>query len=227
VDQQINVAAVESLEDLAAGLAAYRAEATAVLEAVHAEIQRTFQWLADRATYWRGEIHRREVVQQRAMSALRQCQNSGYTDRDGHYHAPDCSAYQTAVLHAQVAVADGKANLQSVQKWTELVQGGVASYQREADRLRTQLGDGLPRAIASLQRNVADLQSYLAITTSSGGGPTSTWIPFFTSPTPDDNPANRQVAPVPGGGVEMRGGTELERGPESREGGSGGPERGG
>jgi hypothetical protein len=98
VDQQINVAAVESLEDLAAGLVAYRFEAGAVLEAVHAEIQHTFQWLADRVAYWRGAIQRCEAVVQQAASTLHRCQPSRSYDKDGHKYPPDCHAYARALI---------------------------------------------------------------------------------------------------------------------------------
>lgn len=165
-----NVQAIHALDEFKAALARFNGDAQGALSATAQEIQRTNDWLAERANYWRNEIMRREATVRQAEAALARCQASGYYDRDGHYHAPDCSAYQSAVLQARVRLREAEAELRNVQQWTRVIQQAIADYQREAQRLATILGNDLSKARALLTNSANILQSYAAVSAPSSAG---------------------------------------------------------
>jgi|GEM_PF-1002918 hypothetical protein len=155
-----NVQAIHALDEFRGALARFHSDAQNGLTTAAQEIQRTLDWLQERANYWRNEVVRRQAAVNQAEATLARCQASGYRDKDGYYHAPDCSAYQAAVLQARVRLREAEAELRNVQQWTRLVQQAIAEYQREAQRLATTLGNDLPKARALLTNSSNILQSY-------------------------------------------------------------------
>lgn len=171
-----NVQAIHALDEFRGALARFGSDAQNGLTAAAQEIQRTNDWLAERMNYWRNEVMRRQAAVQQAEAALARCQASGYYDRDGHYHAPDCSAYQAAVLQARVRLREAEAELRNVQQWTRLVQQAIAEYQREAQRLAAILGNDLPKASALLANSANILQSYTTMSAPFPAGVTTSTV---------------------------------------------------
>ena len=174
-----NVRAIHALDDFKAALARFGGEAQGALNAAAQEIQRTLDWLAERANHWRNEVRRREEVVRQAEAALARCQASGYRDPQGCYHAPDCSVYQNALLQARVRLREAEAELKNVQQWTQHIQQAIAEYQREAQRLATVLSADLPKASALLVNSANILRSYAAMSAPTSG---SVSVPTSTSP---------------------------------------------
>ncbi|MBM3127944.1 MAG: hypothetical protein FJ009_04820 [Chloroflexi bacterium] len=158
-----NVRAIHALDDFKAALARFGSEAQDALGAAAQEIQRTLDWLAERANHWRNEVRRRAEAVRQAEAALARCQAC---------RPPrDCSAYQNALLQARVRLREAEAELKNVQQWTQLVQHAVAEYQREAQRLAAVLSADLPKASALLGNSADILQSYAAMGAPSVGIP--------------------------------------------------------
>ncbi|MCX7840843.1 MAG: hypothetical protein N2559_15520 [Anaerolineae bacterium] len=159
----VNVQAIHALDDLRAALVRFASEAQSTLDAAQQEIQRTLDWLTERANYWRNEVTRREALVRQAEAALARCQASAYYDsRTGRSYVPDCSAYQTALLQARVRLREAEAELQNVQQWTRHIQQAIAEYQREAQRLTVFLSNDLPKATTLLTNSANILRSYVA-----------------------------------------------------------------
>lgn len=163
MSQSANVRSVQALGELKGALSCFQGEAQDALQAAEQEIQRTLDWLQERLNHWRNEVSRRQEEVARAGTALTRCQASGYTDRDGRYHAPNCSAYEQALRRAQSRLREAEAELRNVQEWTRRVQQANGNYQRQAQRLATVLNGDLPRGTALLGRKIAILHSYTAL----------------------------------------------------------------
>jgi predicted nucleic acid-binding Zn-ribbon protein len=155
-----NVQSVQALADLKAALARFSGEAREVLLAVEQEIRRTFDWLQERLNHWQNEVRRRQEEVRQALEALARCQASGYTDRDGHYHAPDCSAYERALRQAQARLQEAEAELANVRRWAAQVQQAAATCQAQARRLQEET--------TSLGQAIGDLENYLSAAPPSG-----------------------------------------------------------
>ncbi len=115
-------------------------------------------------------MRRRQEEVRRAAAALARCQASGYTDREGRYHTPDCTAYEHTLQQAQRRLQEAEIELADVRRWLAQVQHAAGDYELQAQRLATSLNNDLPKATALLGRKIADLQAYLAVTTPSGVG---------------------------------------------------------
>jgi hypothetical protein len=168
-----HVQSIQALDDLKGALGRFRGEAQEALGAAEQEICRTLDWLQERLNHWQNEVHRRQEEVRRAAAALARCQASGYTDRDGHDHTPDCTAYEHTLQQTQRRLQEAEMELANVRRWLAQVQQVVGDYALQARRLATQLGDDLPKADALLGRKIADLQAYLAVTAPAGVGITA------------------------------------------------------
>ena len=166
-----NVFAINALEDLRGALNRFGGEAQRSLSAAELEIRRTFDWLQERLNHWQNEVRRRQEQVRQTQAALARCQASGYYDpQTGRQYIPDCSAYQNALLQAQVRLREAEAELRTAQEWGRLLQQATADYQLQAQRLAAALSNDLPKATALLGRKIADLQAYLAVTAAAGVG---------------------------------------------------------
>jgi hypothetical protein len=72
------------------------------------------------------------------------------------------------VQQARAYVAEAQAELDNVRRWLSLVQQAVADYERQAQRLAGLLASDLPKATGLLDRSVATLQAYQAISAAPG-----------------------------------------------------------
>jgi hypothetical protein len=133
--------------------------------------------LQERLNHWQNEARRRQEEVRRAAAALARCQASGYTDRDGRYHAPDCTAYERALQQAQRRLQEAEMELANVRRWLAQVQQAIGDYELQARRLATQLAGDLPKASALLGRKIATLQAYM-----SSGVPASDGLPLLSDP---------------------------------------------
>lgn len=165
-----HVQSIQALDDLKGALSRFRGEAQEILGAAAQEIRRTLDWLQERLNHWQNEVRRRQEEVRRVAAVLARCQASGYTDRDGRYHAPDCTAYEHALRQAQARLQEAEAELANVRRWLAQVQQAVGAYELQARRLTSQLADDLPKADALLGRKSADLQAYLAVAALAGVG---------------------------------------------------------
>ncbi|MFQ5856284.1 MAG: DUF6782 family putative metallopeptidase [Anaerolineae bacterium] len=163
-----NVLAIHALDELKGALARFGGEAREALEAAEREIRRTLEWLEERHAHWQREVRRRQEEVQRAQAALARCQASGYYDREGRYHPPNCSAYEHALLQARRRLREAEAELQNVRQWSRQVQQTASDYQRQAQRLEAMLNDDLPKATALLDRKSTDLRLYTMVPAPSG-----------------------------------------------------------
>jgi hypothetical protein len=157
------VRSIQALEDLKGALGRFGGEAQMALQAAEQEIRRTLDWLQERRNYWCSEVQRRQEEVRQARADLASCRASGYYE-DDRYHAPDCSAEERALYEAQVRLREAEEELRNVQQWMKAVGEAVATYRTQAQRLGRLITTELPKANAFLERKIAELQAYLAVT---------------------------------------------------------------
>jgi len=163
VSLSVHVRSIQALEDLKGALGRFGGEAQMALQAAEQEIRRTLDWLQERLNYWRSEVQRRQEEVRQARADLASCRASGYYEGD-RYHAPDCSAEERALYEAQVRLREAEEELRNVQQWMKAVGEAVTTYRTQAQRLGRLIATDLPRANVFLERKIAELQAYLAVT---------------------------------------------------------------
>jgi hypothetical protein len=158
-----NVQSIQSLDDLRRALGRFQGQAQEALDAAEQEIRRTLDWLQERHNHWLNEVHRRQEVVRQAQAALARCQASGSYDKNGYYHAPNCSAYERALREAQTRLREAEAELANVRHWLTQVQEAVAAYHLQARRLEIVATTRAEKAKAFLGQALLDLERYMAV----------------------------------------------------------------
>lgn len=158
-----NVLSIQALEDFRTALSRFGGEAQDALRSAELEIRRTLEWLVEAQRRWQREVAKRRETERRAAAALSRCQASGYRDRDGYYHPPDCSAYEQALSTARFRRAEAEKQLRNAQQWEKVARDAVDSYHREARRFQNALSSELPNGTALLERKIGQLRAYLAV----------------------------------------------------------------
>lgn len=163
-----SVRAIQALDDMKGSLNRFAGEAREALQATEQEIHRTQDWLQERLNHWRNEVQRRQEEVRRAEAALAHCLASGYHDRDGYYHAPDCSAYERAVFQARARLQEAEAEMQNSQRWMKAVGDAAVQYRAQARHLQALVTAHAEKAQAFLGRKITDLERYVALASGVG-----------------------------------------------------------
>ncbi len=158
-----NVQSVQALNDLKVALGRFAGDTRDALQTSEQEIRRTLDWLQERLNHWQGEVRRTQEEARRVQTVLARCQASGYTDKNGNYHAPDCRIYEQELRESQRRLRETEAELRNAQQWARQVQQAVTEYQVQARRLQELATSQTPKAQAYLERAISDLQHYQAV----------------------------------------------------------------
>jgi hypothetical protein len=130
----LNIAEIHALDNLSSALNKYSQNVSADLHSVEIEITRILSWLQERKFHWTREIARIEQEIRYLQQELSRCLNSGYVDRDGNYHAPDCSRIQFSLQRAQINLHTVQENLQIAIKWESRIEQAVVEYKKDVNR---------------------------------------------------------------------------------------------
>jgi hypothetical protein len=110
------------------------------------------EWLIERVHHWQREVERARREVARAEADLRQCEASGYRDRDGYYHRPDCSHEVRVLARAVSYQQECEGNLRVAQAWRSRLEQAVDEYRREVRRLYDAAGGHTEQARAFLNK---------------------------------------------------------------------------
>lgn len=157
-----NVKSIQALADLKSALARYASDVQESLRQMTNTIEQTRRALQERQNYWRVQVRRCEEVLSQARAAYARCQNSAYTDRDGRRHVPDCRAYEQQVIQAKRQLDEAIQALRQVEQAIKQVEGVIQSYQQQARRLSSFVGNDLKEGQAMLEHKISILQGYVA-----------------------------------------------------------------
>jgi hypothetical protein len=179
MNQSADVASFEALKDFKAGLCQFGTDASDALCAIELQIHRTFDWLQDQLKFWQRTIRdmEEEVVQAKAELAQRKFPNA-------LGRIPDCTVQEEALERAERRLAYAEEKVETVRRWSNrLLPYAVTEYQGPAKQLATFLESDLPHAVVLLDRKIASLEAYLALTApSTGRAPVASAAPAPTPP---------------------------------------------
>ena len=139
----------------------FNGELSEALAQAERNIQATLTWLQDRASHWQAMVQQCGGDVNAASAAFAACQRSGYTDKDGKYHAPNCQRQEAALRQAQARLRQAQAELQNAREWQKRVQDAAVSYRQEARRMRQVQDHELDVASTWLLVRIQALREYL------------------------------------------------------------------
>jgi len=151
---QIYVRAIEKLRELESKLRQFSGKAEEVLIAVEREIQRTFEWLEERLSYWCWEVRRREEEVEAARVALENCRRSDESD---------CGEEEEELRIARTALLNAEEELTNARRWRAHVEQATTEYKLQAYKLQHLINTRITQTSTFLQNRYADLANYIAI----------------------------------------------------------------
>lgn len=183
----LNIQNIQALYDLKNSLSRFSSGTQEGLHAVEAEITRTQKWVEERVQHWSRETERAKRDMNEASRDLRRCEASGYRDKEGYYHQPDCGNEIQAVRRAEDRLGECEKNLEIAQAGQSRVAQAVSEYQREASRLSQLTVNHTQKAQSFLTRTAAKYEAARVAANSVGeigsSAGTSAFDPATSPPT--------------------------------------------
>jgi hypothetical protein len=173
------VLSVESLDRFRGKLIEFGKDVKDALCAIDVQIHRAFNWLEERAKYWKHEIRVREEDVVRAKIEL---QSRKAMCKEGR--GPGTTDQEKALRKAQARLKEAEDKALACKRWHPLLQHAVHEYQGPTRVLSGWIDTEMTQAVALLARKIEALEAYLAI------APPSLPQPAGTSSTIVESVAN-------------------------------------
>ena len=169
---------IEALRDFRMRLLEFQASATGALESIGQQVQRSSQWLEqDRPLFWKNEVLRGSDRVAEARVALAQCRLRRI---DGE--PPSCFDEQKALAAAKHRLAVAERKVVEVKRWRQEVAHEALEMAGRTGQLQDALQADIPKAVASLERIMASVQSYLDVPIETGTASTPSGTPDNSEP---------------------------------------------
>src|SRR6185503_974350 len=160
------VESVDALRAFRQALIKFAETANVSLADAEGEMNRMLVWLeTEQDTYWQGQIRKRREDVERCRDAVRQKKL---------YKSPT-GATQTAVEEEKMLkialnrLEDAERKLKAVRRYAPRLQKEIQNYKGGVARLSTDVMADIPLAVARLDKMVAMLEMYAAMSISGGG----------------------------------------------------------
>jgi hypothetical protein len=130
------------------------------------EVQRMLVWLETEAnTYWSGQIRKRHEAVEKAKEAVRS--KKLFKSPTGSTQSAVEEEKQLRICQKRLEEAQEKLN--NVRRYTPRLQKEMSIYKGGVQRLGTTVSSDIPIAIGRLDRMVAAIEAYAALSVSGGG----------------------------------------------------------
>jgi hypothetical protein len=156
----------EALKEFRTRLVKFAEVVQVALADSEGEVQRVMVWLETEAsTYWSGQMRKRHEAVEKAKDAVRQKKL---------FKSPSGST-QSAVEEekmlrmAQKKFEEAEEKLKNVKRYTPRLQKEISIFKGGIQRLATTVSSDVPMAIGRLDRMVAAIEAYAALSVSGGG----------------------------------------------------------
>jgi hypothetical protein len=159
--QQAKVNSVVALKELRAALAKFAETASAALDEVHSDIQRTQTWLIeDRRRHWKNQVRLRQERYVQAKLALK---------RKGIFDLALAGA-RTSAIDEKKALAIAERQLREAERreartrsWILQLEKELSDYRAATQGLSGAIDTNIPNARARLEKMVESLEAYVAL----------------------------------------------------------------
>lgn len=158
---------VDALRDFRTRLIKFAEVVQTALADAEGEMARVLVWLETEAnTYWTGQIRKRHEAVEKAKDAVRQ--KKLFKSPTG---STQSAIEEEKVLRmAQKKLEEAEEKLKNVRRYTPRLQKEISIYKGGVQRLATTVSADIPMAVGRLDRMVAAVEAYAALSVSGGGG---------------------------------------------------------
>jgi hypothetical protein len=160
MSRRAQVKSIDALQDMAAALDCFRADAITALDNLDMEIRRAVDWLnQDCKTYWTGEVRQGWQSVYEAQVQLQQAM----TYRSVAEHKPTCADEKKAVQRARHRLQTAQIKVEAVAHWALVVERAINEYRGNRAHLTNWIDSELPQAVAALGRMTSALETYVTL----------------------------------------------------------------
>lgn len=191
------VISVQAIRDVRAALCAFEEDARGALTSIEMEVRRAVQWVRqEQVAYWTHEIRRSREIMSQARSDLNRKRISNHSPGD-----VSLGEEKEEVREAKRRLRTAEEKLEIVRRWGPVLESAVNEYHSYARPLGDTLAGDLQNALVRLDRLVASLEAYMALTAPSA--PDLAPAPNRSAPTSaasstDSAPSSGPVPPATG-----------------------------
>lgn len=161
-----NAARVESIDALRAfrvAMCKFQEAANLAMADADGELQRTLVWLEmEQHSFWQNQIRKRTEMVSRAKEAVRAKKlfKNSAGSRDSAVDE------EKALAMAVRRLEEAERKLANVRNWSKRLAKEISLYNGSVQRFATAAQSDIPRAVNRLDRMVAALEAYIALSTS-------------------------------------------------------------
>ncbi len=198
------VLSVDALKQFRIALINFVEEGRNALSGVDMELRRMREWLErDQLSYWQTQVKRRHEAMMTARTELfrRQLAQQGSD-------AVSDTEQKEALREAQRKLRMAEEKVETVKKLVPIFHHALSEYTSHSTPLADHLTGGIERSLASLQKMVESLESYLALQAPSAPSlhpEGSSSESSMTSARVGETPATHTAGEDPGSGVPPEG----------------------
>ncbi len=203
MSRSANVLSVQTLKDFKVAMCTFAEDARSALSGVDMELRRTRDWLErDQLGYWQSQVKKRseDLMQARADLHKRKISQQGSD-------AVSDAEQKEALREAQRRLHAAEEKVQLIRRLVPFLHHAIDEYHSHSQPLGDHLAGGFERSLATIERMVVSLESYLATTAPTaprlddlaGAGstsPASTTSAASTTGQPADNGTDSTAEPA-------------------------------
>ena len=157
---------VDALKEFRTRLIKFAETAQVALADAEGEVQRVLVWLETEAnTYWSGQIRKRHEAVEKAKDAVRQ--KKLFKSPTGSTQS--AVEEEKALRMAQKRLEEAEEKLKNVKRYTPRLQKEISIFKGGVQRLATTVSSDIPMAVGRLDRMVAAVEAYAALSLAGGG----------------------------------------------------------
>jgi len=135
MDMTVNIDDIRILPVISESLRRFSRAVKLELLQTQLEINRVNEEISTRVNYWKEEVTRTKDKVTYIREKLISCLGSGFTDKDGHYHTPDCSSEQLSLKQAEIYLDECLVNLNTATLWQSRFESAMKKIQVTSDHL--------------------------------------------------------------------------------------------
>jgi hypothetical protein len=161
------VDSIDSLKLFRVALWKFAETANVALGDAEGEIQRTVMWLqGEQQQFWQTQIRKRHEIVTRCQDAVRQ--KKLFKDSTGRQQS--AVDEEKALSIAKKRLEEAEQKLVNTKRHSAKLQRELHLYKGGVQRFQTAVSADIPTAVASLDRMVQSLESYVSLTAASSSG---------------------------------------------------------
>jgi hypothetical protein len=186
------VKSIDALQTMSASLTCFREDAAAAIDELEMEIRRALQWIGqDCREYWKAEVRRSRDKHTEARLQLEHAQMFRKVSEE----RASCIEEKKALEQAKRRLQEAESKVQAIAHWVVVVEKAVNEYRGSRSQFATWLEVDFPKAVASLSRMIASLETYVRIETPEGGY--APQVQTEATSTAEEKPADAMENPEP------------------------------